>query len=412
MSVYTAGIKSWNIDPQFHKSKLRDEFRLDRGYPALFYSTLRILNIGVVTDKQQTRYNYLTGAHGAIKNIYLMDGKRVLDQLISAAPYMGFQNQMKPNASQMDVDKKLKCNGIAFCYNRDAQTGNAYTPAKITEWFSNAPNTPTADETTTPLSYLDLKAVFPMLRNTDFLHSSVFPDLKVIIEYDVSKSLIIDSQPNPSVVVSTATPLLVVDEILNKELADKVLREFKGVSWNCIENEKVSLAQNEDKKTWQLTGANNKTVNRMLVVKTTSGDSGSQLYRNCGSEAMVGEDFVLTVNGSSLMPNAPTRPNHLLGLLTDTYGNMVAHTGSNDTGFYGADARFSDNYNARIGALSYFGIDIGQPITKNIQLYYSREFRTGDAVSKYHIPLTMNVYYEVAKAIQMTKDGSYQVVYL
>ena len=107
MSVYTAGIKSWNIDPQFHKSKLRDEFRLDRGYPALFYSTLRILNIGVVTDKQQTRYNYLTGAHGAIKNIYLMDGKRVLDQLISAAPYIGFLKQMKPNASQMDLDKKL-----------------------------------------------------------------------------------------------------------------------------------------------------------------------------------------------------------------------------------------------------------------------------------------------------------------
>jgi hypothetical protein len=373
---------------------------------------MRILNIGVVTDKTQTRYNYLTGAHGAIKNIYLMDGKRVLDQLVSAAPFIGFQNQIKPNASQMDVDKKLKCNGIAFCYNRETPSGVAYIPAKISEWFPNCPNTPTADETTSPLGFLDLKAVFPMLRNVDFLHTSVFPDLKVVIEYDTSKSLIIGSLPNPSVVVATATPLLVVDEILNKELADKVLREFKGVSWNCIENEKVSLAQNEDKKTWQLTGANNKTVNRMLVVKTTSGIEGSQLYRNCGSEAQVGEDFQLVINGSSLMPNAPTRPNMLMGLLTDTYGNMVAHTGSNDTGFYGAEARFADDYNARLGALSYFGVDVGQPITKNIQLSYSREFRTGDAVGKYHIPITMNVYYEVAKAIQKTKDGSYQIVYL
>jgi hypothetical protein len=91
---------------------------------------------------------------------------------------------------------------------------------------------------------------------------------------------------------------------------------------------------------------------------------------------------------------------------------MVAHTGSNDTGFYGANERFADNYNARIGALSYFGVDVGQPITKNIQLTYSREFRTGDQVGKYHIPLTMNVYYEVAKAIQKTNDGSYQVIYL
>jgi hypothetical protein len=53
-----------------------------------------------------------------------------------------------------------------------------------------------------------------------------------------------------------------------------------------------------------------------------------------------------------------------------------------------------------------------QTITKNIQLYYSRQFRTDDSPAKYLIPLTMNVYYEVAKAIQMTKDGSYQVVYL
>ena len=82
----------------------------------------------------------------------------------------------------------------------------------------------------------------------------------------------------------------------------------------------------------------------------------------------VGFYFQLVINGSSLMPNAPTRPNMLMGLLTDTFGNMVAHTGSNDTGFYGANERFADNYNARIGALSYFGVDVGQPITKNIQL--------------------------------------------
>lgn len=413
MSLYNANIKSWQIDPQFHSSARRDVFRLDRGYEALFYSNLRILNIGVVCDKLQTPYNYLVGAHGAIKNIYLMDGKRVLSSLVDARPYLGFMNQMKPNSSQMDVDKILKRNNIGFCLNRDTPTGAAFDPAKITSWNPNAPNEPTTSESTTPMGYLDLKSVFPLLRNLEFLHTGLFTDLQIVIEYDTSKALILDEVGTPSEVVSTTSPILCVDEVLSKELADKVLREFKGVVWNEIENEKVSLGQSDGvselKKTYQLLGANNKTVNRILVIKTPIRTNGSQYYRNCGSQVMCGEDFQLVINGSQLMSNQQTRPNMLLGLLTDTYGNMVAHTASNDLPFYGAVDRFEDAFSGRVSALGYFGCIIGQPITKNIQLTYTREARAGGN-EIYLKPLVINVYYEVAKEIVKTKDG-YNVLY-
>ena len=410
MSLYNANVKTWQIDPQFHSSNRRDVFRLDRGYEALFYSTLRILNIGVVTDKIQTPYNYLVGAHGAIKNIYLMDGKRVLSSMVDVRPYMGFLNQLKPNSSEMDVDKILKRHGLGYCLNRENPVGAEFEPAKITEWFPNAPKEPTTSESTTPMAYLDLKSVFPMLRSVEFLHTGIFADLQVVIEYDTSKALVLDQEGTPSVVLNTTSPVLCVDEVLSKELADKVMREFKGVVWNEIENEKVSLGQAELKKTWQLLGANNKTVDRILIVKTPTGTNGSQLYRNCGSQVMVGEDFQLVINGSQLMSNQQTRPNMLLGLQTDTYGNAVCHSASNDLPFYGAVDRFEDDFNARVGALGYFACTIGQAITKNIQLTYTREARAGgNAV--YLIPLVINVYYEVAKEIVKTKDG-YNVLYV
>jgi hypothetical protein len=417
MTTYNSSVKSWTIDPQFNKSKLRSEFRLDRGYPALYTTNMRLLNIGcsvsVADDGTATsRYNYVLGNGAVIRSIYLYDGKRQLDAIVNFQPYCAFKNQLKPNSSQSDSEKGLKHHGLGFAYNRDIQSsGTTLNPAKISEWYPNAPNVPQKDESVTPMGWLDLKAIFPLLQNMQFVHTGIFTDLKVVVEYTTANVVTIVTAPaKQSTVKDTTLPLLVADEILNTELANKVLADFKVVNWSAIESEQVYLPAESTGRNFQLSGANNKTVGRLYIVKSPT-TSFSDIYLRATSSAQISEEYQLTINGSNLLPNGGivSSPNMVLGLLSDTFQNMNCHTGSSDSGFHGASARVVD-YSDRCGHLSYFGLLVNQPIIKNIQLNYNRLLRTGGG-DQYKQALNINVFYEVAKSIVKTKDG-YNVLYV
>jgi len=417
MTTYNSSVKSWTIDPQFNKSKLRSEFRLDRGYPALYTTNMRLLNIGcsvsVADDETATsRYNYVLGNGAVIRSIYLYDGKRQLDAIVNFQPYFAFKNQLKPNSSESDTEKGLKHHGLGFAYNRDIQsTGTTLNPAKISEWYPNAPNVPQKDESATPMGWIDLKSIFPLLQNMDFVHMGIFPDLKVVVEYTTANVVTTVTAPaKQSTVKDTTLPLLVADEILNTELANKVMADFKVVNWSAIESEQVYLPADSSEKTFQLSGCNNKTLGRMLLVKTPT-TSASKVYLRAESSAQISEEYQLTINGSNLLPNGGVinSPNLALALLSDTFQNMNCHTGSSDSGFHGADTRVVE-YADRCGHLSYFGLLVNQQIVKNIQLNYKRLLRTGGA-DQYKQALNINVFYEVAKSIVKTKDG-YNVLYV
>lgn len=417
MTTYNSSVKSWNIDPQFNKSKLRSEFRLDHGYEALYTTNMRLLNIGcsvsVADDGNATsRYNYLLGNGAVIRSIFLYDGKRQLDAHTNFQPYCAFKNQLKSNSTVSDTEKGLKHHGLGFVYNRDVvDSGTSLPPAKISEWYPNAPNVPQKDETLTPMGWLDLKSIFPLLQNLDFVHTGIFKDLKVVVEYTTANVVTVVTAPaKQSTVKDTTLPLLVADEILNAELANKVKADFKVVNWSAIESEQVYLPADSAERNFQLSGANNKTVGRLYIVKTPT-TTFSDVYLRTGSVSQIAEELQLNINGSNLLPNGgfDKAPNFALGLITDTFANMNCHTGSADSGFHGAQARVVD-YSDRCGHLSYFGLLVNQPIIKNIQINYKRKLRTGGA-DQYKQALNINVFYEVAKSIVKTKDG-YNVIYV
>ena len=103
---------------------------------------------------------------------------------------------------------------------------------------------PTDNENTSPTGYLDLRDVFPLLKSLEFLSTSVFKKLRIVIEYDVNNALTYTtSSENPT---ATTVPILVVDKVVDDAFVSKWVSGFKGVSWNCVESENVILPGNLD----------------------------------------------------------------------------------------------------------------------------------------------------------------------
>ena len=113
MSLYTSKIQSLSIDPIFNKSKMRTEHKFTTD--GLYYPNLRLLNIGVVSSAANStiRYNFLTGNGSSIKNIYLMDGSVVLDQVLNFQIIEALKRYNQTNEVNCDF-KILHQNGLGF----------------------------------------------------------------------------------------------------------------------------------------------------------------------------------------------------------------------------------------------------------------------------------------------------------
>ena len=407
MAFYTNNIKSWCIDAQFDRSKMRSVFRLDNNMNALYLSNMRLLNVGLVVDEKANRYNLLLGTEGIIKNMYLYDGKVVLDSVLNFSGIEAFKRYNKTNSSNSDIHKILKAHGLGFALSY--HTVDVKDVPLVAEFYENAPNTPATSEEDSPLGFITLTEVFPLLAQLQFLSTSIFKDLTLVVEYELGHALTTEGGAVPT---KTTLPLLIADQVLDEALAVKVASEFKQVVWNAMEVESVYLPEGTPGKVqsvnFKLSGFNNKTLNRLLMQKAATTHE-SALYRNVASEVMVEEVIQVCVNGSNILPEAGVdRPAMKLSLLNSTFGNCNTIPGSNDTGFYGVPI-VVDDYAHRVGHLDYFGILVADKI-QNLQVQYSRNCRTNGA-AQYKQPLNINFYGEVAKAIAKTKDG-YRVLYL
>ena len=435
MSFYNQSIATQIIDPSFNSSKYRTEFRIVK--EGLYLSNMRIHNLGLTTSVQgvidENAYNYLTGIHGAIENIYLYDGKQVLDQILHYADRSAFTEYNKTNQANQDIYKFTSKTGLGYVLNREPQISVEPTEQKkalITEFYPNCAREVGDTQESTPLGFLNLREVFPMLKSVEFLHTSIFKNLRVVIEYKQGPNAL--AYVDTTSFTGTAQPILVVDQVMNESLAQKVLSEFKPIVWSAQEVEQVlvtELTPGEQPKNqsikFRLNAFTNKTLSSVFIQKkATSVASSSKLYKTYGSETAVDETIQLLVDGSNILPqNGIDRPMWRLALLSDSLGNCNAHTGSasitpynpqyivSDTvkvidGFDTTKATWAD----RCGRLDYFGCIINKPIN-TLDLVYSRTIN-GDSDARYDQSLYLNVFGSVVKTIVPSGKGNYTVSYV
>lgn len=417
MSFYTNNVYTKIYNSVFDQSKYRSEFRLDDN--TLFLSNMRILNLGLTSTVGNTkRYNLVNGVGAIIKNIYLYDGSVILDKVINFGDYSAFTAYNKSNEANSDVQKLLARNGLGFVYSREPNdSGAAAKNILIRETFPNAPDIPRISQEETPMGFLNLREVFPLLKGANglkYIHTGLFKNLKVVIEYNVAGSLTSVAGETGDA-ATTTLPILVADCLVDPAAAAKILSEFKQQTWISNEVESIVVPASSTNGTqsvkFRLTGALGKTVNYMLVQK--KGSTGlSTLYDNHASETMVNEKFQVRVNGEDILPESGVVSSaHRLALLHDTFGVCNTHTCAAELPMYNA-GNFIDSAVERVGRLDYFGCSINQKVG-SLDLSYGRQISTASGVpAKYRGAVTLNVFYGILKQIVKDNKGGYSVMYV
>ena len=358
MSVFSNSVKSAIIDPVFTSSQ-RCEFRLaNRG--EAYLPTMRIGNLGLLKNaaQNQNHYHFGTGAASVINRIQLLDGNEELDSLRNVSNWLTFKNSLHTNSQNDNVFNKLVGGEIGWA---TGATG---------ELLATDPKVIRETTTTTELGTLDLREVFPILNNISHLSTTLFPNLRIVMEYHTDpKALVSVQTPVAYSQVTKSIPILIVDEIVDEALIQSLDSQFMSASWVGIEHDQVQVPQvpgivvtatPADNALEQIQSVNlrvngfqDKAVSRLMVSKVyqdlteyVGTDTTGQLgvmngLAQFGSRALHKEEFNMRVNGRMILAGrGVTTPAASTMLLADTWGELNICPGQNIESV-GIDSRYS-----------------------------------------------------------------------
>lgn len=453
MALYSSNVRTQLIDPVFDYENNRTEFRFPTG--TVFLSNVRLINVGVKLDTAggpfATTYNALTGAYGVLKNIFLYDGNTVLDSIQNVDRWLGFRNFNKSNDTCSNMNNVLSKNALGFVYDGidTQQNGNPnfYNSlagaSRIEPFFDPVNILQNADDT--PQAWLSLKDLLPMAKAIAYLDTTVFKNLRLVLEYTKTKTDF--ASGTDGLTYSTVQPLLIADELTEGDTKDKLMGVFEGIGFVAMEQDRIvipALNPNELDQTplqsvnSQVQGFNSKKVNRMVIMKTpNSRETFSPLYDNRGSIAQLSEVHQLRVNGQNLYPFDGLKGDNIVASkCVDIWGTSCLPLGAApymSTWFPidpPADEPISSDFLdkltnhfpealARMGETSYICANLSGERVREFQFSYSRKGLRDPSVGllqqknrRYNQSLTLLIMAEVQKAIIPVKGGGYTVTYV
>jgi hypothetical protein len=422
MSFYTEGLKSHVVDAVHHSSNFRTEFRLKPN--TVYLTNFRLANLGVSLSGA-TQYNPLAGISSTIRSIHLYDGNQLLDQILEFPLWAGFTAYNRANKSNEDLQRQLNLNQLGFVYEGldlpAADGGSSSTDiAKIRTKYD--PPQPHGSQPSK--GWLSLKGILPMLDASLYCPTTVFKNLRLVIEWNTNKGqMTVDDNGTASTAGDILEPVLLVDEVVNPERQAQIAKQYKGVQFNAIEHDRVpinaiAVGAGSVEQTKTVGGFDNKRVNRFLIVNTPQAVATTDACMGLGSTAMFKEKIQIRINGSNRYPaDGITRPNQRLALLTDVWGSCNAFPGTN-TVLCGTDVADDDKKIERVattrtfgGNLDYFGCTtpMDEPVLE-FQIDHTRYSETSASAPQYGA-MNLNVFGEVMKQIVVAGNG-YRVVYL
>ncbi len=419
MSFYTSGVQTRYIQPTTNTNRFRTEIRLNQGSDVIYFTDLRLCNLGFSSATGNEKINELNGLYSCIKNLTLMDGNITLSQVLNLDKYSGFKCYNKTNDENLSKNQELKKNNMGFITIGENPTNQSNSRPQIGTLHSEI--TTTNDVSTTPQSWFSLKEYLPMLDESRYLPLSVYKDLRLVIEYSSSLD---DMMPNGSSQISTVEPFLVVSELTNEEAKGQIRKQYNGVVFQELEHSRVRVDElnptagdpnPKQDTTFTINSFNNKTLNRLLMIKTPTATSSTS-YGKLGSVGQYKEQTQIFVNGASLLPDSGlTTHNQAQAMLYDLWGdanNIVGADWLPDT------TNAVDDADDRLGQLDYRSVMV-ENFVNDFQINFQRngQYKQGVADNlqkneKYNQALNLQLFGEVNKAVAVNPDGSYQVRYL
>ena len=358
MSVFSSSVKSQIIDPVF-TSESRVEFRLANRAES-YMPTLRLGNIGLsVADGVNNTYHFGPGAACVIDRIQLLDGNEELDSLRNVGNWLTFKNSLHTNSQNDNVFKDMVGGQLGWAVGA---TGELLSN-------DNKVIRQGGEET---LGTLDLREIFGILNSISHLSTSLFPNLRVVIEYHRANDALVNNQTPANVAdLKKSVPILIVDEIVDEALAASLDKQLVSASWVAVEHDQSQMAQvpgislaatqaaaSVQSVNLRINGFQNKAVSRVMISKvyqnmqnylynvdsgnptpgTATGIRGLGQY---GSKALHKEEFNIRVNGRNVLAGrGVTTPASMAMLCADTWGDLNVCPGAFDESV-GLDSKYS-----------------------------------------------------------------------
>ena len=432
MAFYTSGLKQILTDPVIDIENNRIEWRLTPN--TLFLSDMRILNFGAhKTGLTDMDLNSRAGGWSLVKNIYLQDNGTTLDQLLNANVYMAWKGYNTTNSAGQNMDKFTKANNVGRIANGNQQLDSAILPKPSRASYPAETSLRVSD-------------ALPFLNGTQYLPTSIFTDLKLVIELTTEGLSAFQDNQAGSVKI-TANPLLRLNEIVNDEAVAQITSGFNGVAFECYERDIIyagtaaadnTTKQKSNSHSLLIKGFDNKFINNMLIMPIPTGTkvemNGAPGHLSKGGNLVpirqINAQTQVIVNGANkLIGNGIQRSNEVLGLLVDTYGECATELGSTTTGLYaatdqlyaaGADLTDQESSQAVFATAGYIGLPIQDRISSLVLRYdYTSQFNQMSAaaninkiaVNKFNTDLNVYVWAGIRKSLTMLGGGQYRVAY-
>lgn len=417
MSIYSdQNISTRYVDPRIYVPNTRASWELDFGDSA-YLPNMRVGFIGVSNTSDNEEYSRLLGALSQCRNWRLMDGKTELCSQNAAQFHRGFVNQSDKNSHCESVTSQMNCSSVGKTIS-----GQDRKIERIAQTLDS-----NISPTETNTAWIDLRTIFPMLNSVSHLPTTIFKNLRVEVEFDVSATsqVLVDSTK----VINTIRPLLIVDVITNPTVVENLNKGLQTATWLEVEHDQFVipqtvldgaagdqlLVQNTNVK---LNGFNNKRVERLLMVKEIS-DPGKEVVANIvqgfgkySSQACFRQKVQFRINGSNILPrNGITQNNQRLAHVVDVFGDQANYIGSNQYGGVGGNVSVMTRGLEFLGQLDYVGVYVGDYIN-DLQIQYERTGLQDTGLKRATTStLIAHVYCEVRKQFMLGANGTYNITY-
>lgn len=431
MAEYSTSLRTQYLNPRTHIKNRQTEFRLDKN--TMYQSNLRLINVGCKKTGGAGNYNNGAGVLSLFQNVRLMDGSRELSSLRHAPNYLGFKNINTTNEKAQNIHDALHNSKIAQVLNEDGAIHGSSE-------HSNVINQDTFDDT--KLGYVDLRLVLPLLSDMVALDTSVFKNLRLVIEYSNLNQFGSDDKSD---VLEVSEPVLVCDEVIGQKKAAAMRSSMKApIVWSEIEHDVFSvgtgvqptadLGEQPQEVNAVINGFDNKYVSRVLMVKTYTDKTlnydgnNSKGNGNIVSLAMFKEELNVRHKGSNMF-NGDSLANQGFKqmLLQETWGACVVppfaaltQVGSDINATQarncnGVPLRTGNSGSKRVGHVvsqyDYIGFQI-EDYVKQLQINYKRTcLKDSDASLDNSVAMDVHIYAEVRKQLSFSGD-SYVISYV
>ena len=416
MSYNNGAIETEYIDPvSFTTSRCAFELNPTR---LGILPNMRLLNVGCTNATGVSIYARGLGAAALIRNVRLLDGRTELSCLRNVAPYIQFKNMNRSNDINKSNDSYLKRSRVGFEING--------VNNEIQHLYDTGSSTTVADGNTAT-AYLDLRELLSILNVVPVLPTSVFKNLRLEVEFNTNNTTA-QIISNNNYATTALRPVLAYDYVSDPRiLAPLTERLENGVQWSEIEWDNYvvpAVTLGGDTEAVQTTsnqslGFIDKRVGRLVVIKTlvnpalevTAGNLVQGFGGVASSQAVRQQTLQVRLNGKSVFPgaNGVNRPNEMLGVVVDAYGDMQAYPGSNLYQWDQATNLISPDELS--GQSAYAACAVNARVADLQMVLQRTNNQDTSAKSATNDALQINLYAEIAKVITFAAD-SYSVMYM